>query len=120
MRVRIFAILIVLACVNMLVFAVSYSLAALDTGASFTGLVPAIISFASLFASSLLGGIGVNEILKEIRQKRVSWQALFATLLATAPLLFFLFADVIPHRLKNRHPEQPNKSLQATAAAPVS
>ena len=115
MQMRAFSILTVLASLNLAVFGICYALAAEDTGASFAGLFPAMIAYVSLFASALLTAFGWNQMFLEIRLRCVGWKAVLSTVLAATPLLFFLFFDVIPHKLTRRHSQQPNNSLQTTA-----
>ena len=89
MQSRTFNILAGLAALNLVVFCVCYASAA-DTGASFGGLIPAMICHVCLFASLVHTGISWSRILSETGLKHFEPKSVLCILLAVAPLLFYV------------------------------
>jgi hypothetical protein len=108
MRSRPLTVLTALACLNLAVFGICYCLAANDHGGSFEGLVPALIAYATLFFSVVLAGLAWNTGLAEVRQGASVPRAFLCTLLAAAPLLFYVFLVLLPLKLRARHGGEPN------------
>jgi hypothetical protein len=109
-------VLTVLACLNLAVFGVCYRLAAKDQGASFEGLVPALIAYATLFFSVVLAGFSWNTGLAEVRQGGSVSRAFLCTVLAAAPLLFYVFLVFLPLKLKARHGGELNPAASGNGA----
>lgn len=95
-----FYILNVLSFVNLIVFGICCKLAGQDTGASFSGLIPAMIAYASIFVSLILTTLAWDQLFKEIRLKRTIWRAIFSIALAMLPLLFFIYFEILAHEMK--------------------
>jgi len=109
--------LVALAGANLAVFVLCYGVAAQDTGANFSGLGPAVIATLTLVGSAILTAFGWNQLLMKPLQRSVRQRAVLAMVLAAAPLLFYLFGDVIPHRLKSRLPDPNPRSALNTRTA---
>jgi len=116
MRPRPLIVLTVLACLNLAVSGVCYHLAAKDHGASFEGLVPALMAYGTLFFSVVLAGLAWSTGLAEVRQGGNVPHAFLCTVLAAAPLLFYVFLVLLPLKLKARHGSELNPAASGNGA----
>ena len=99
MQRRMFIGLCVLSSLNLVLFFGSYAAAANAPGSGVEGLGSAMVGYLSLFISMFLAGYGLNQILVEAKNGPVSLRAVAATLLAAVPIMFYVFAEVLPKRL---------------------
>jgi hypothetical protein len=95
MNRRMFSVLFVLACSNLVLFLVCSVPLINKPGTGPEGIGNAIVAFVSVFFSALLAAFGLNTFYAELRHGTVTWQTVLATSLAAIPLLVFLLFGVL-------------------------
>ncbi len=94
MRQRMFTGLCILGGLNLLLFAGCYASLTSNPSSGPEGLGTALVAYFSLFLSALFAALGVNQAFAESRHGMITWRTALATLLAAAPLLFYIFVEV--------------------------